>query len=117
MKTGFLVVVSALSALTLTGCTTVSESDYRTVRSAIADSPSLKREIIANCIADRRNESLNEQKTNAAFMNVSVANYPSAFCNRMFKALASGRITYQDVKNLDSSSADQSKIIRILQGK
>ena len=117
MRTSLLMFVAALSALTLTGCTTVSENDYRLGQTALAESPSIKREIVADCVAERRSESLNEQRTYAALMNVSVANYPTTFCKRVINAVSSGRLTYADIARLDSSSADQSKIIRIIQGK
>jgi hypothetical protein len=106
---------SALLALSVvSGCTTVSESDYKLGRAFLAGNPSVKRELINDCIADQRRESAGDQRTNAALMGVSVKAYPQLFCRRVINAYASGRLTYNDIRN---ANADQSKIISIVLGR
>ncbi|MER8395263.1 hypothetical protein NKH10_25830 [Mesorhizobium sp. M1340] len=87
------------------------------MHTALEGSPVTKRVAINECIARERSTPLNERKTYAAIMNVSVARYDSAFCNRLFNALANGRLTYSDYRRLSSPGADSSKLIKILQGR
>jgi hypothetical protein len=117
MRFGPTVICAAIAVTTLSGCTTISESDYKLGRSYIAENPSIKRELINDCIADRRRESIGEQKTGAAFINVSVAKYPQTFCSRVINAYVNGKLTYSDIQNASLSSADNSKFVRILQGR
>ena len=114
MRTGLLGLSVALTATVLSGCTTVSESEYKLGRNYVAENPSFKRELIKDCIADQKRESLGDQKTTAALMGVSVAAYPNLFCRRVINAFVNGRITYSDVRN---SGSDQSKMVNIVLGR
>ncbi|MES0032697.1 hypothetical protein [Mesorhizobium sp. M0040] len=101
----------------LAGCTTLTEGEFNTMHTTLEGSPVTKRVAINECIARERPTPLNERKTYAAIMNVSVAKYDSAFCNRLFNAVANGRLTYADYRRLSSPGADSSKLIKILQGR
>ena len=111
------IIALSLATIALSGCVTVSESDYKLGRNYLAENPGLKRELITECIAERRAESLAERNTNAAFMNVSVKAYPDAFCRRVINAYANGRLSYSDVQKAIGGYGDSSKMIRILQGR
>lgn len=117
MRRIFIAASSALIAFTVSGCVTVSESDYKLGRDYLAENPRVKRELINDCIADRKRESLGERTTLAALINVSVAAYPETICRRIINAYANGRLTYRDIQGINSSTADNSRIIRIIQGK
>ena len=98
------------------GCTSMSEGEFNTM-SATLSSPAAKRSIIADCIADERATPQSEKNNLSALMNVSPARYETAFCGRLVNALANGKITYADYRKLLSPSADNSKLIKILQGR
>jgi hypothetical protein len=98
------------------GCTSISEGEFNNLHAKLG-SPAVKRSVIADCIADERRLPVREKNAYAAIMNVSPARYETAFCNRLFTALANGKITYADYRNLTSPTADGSKVIKIMQGR
>jgi len=98
------------------GCTSVSEGEFNNLQATLG-SPAAKRSVIANCIVNQRRTPARDKSTYAAIMNVSPARYETAFCNRLFTALANGKITYADYRNLTSPTADSSKVIKIMQGR
>ncbi|MER8863225.1 hypothetical protein NKI19_05820 [Mesorhizobium sp. M0751] len=106
-----------IGASLLAGCTTLTEGEFNTMHATLEGSPVTKRTAINECIARERSTPLAERKTFAAFMNVSVAKHDSAFCNRLYNAVANGRLTYADYRRLSSPTADNSKVIKILQGR
>jgi hypothetical protein len=114
MRAGLVSVIAALTVSFVSGCTSVSEGNYKLGRAYLAENPSFKRQLIRDCIADQRRESAGDQKTTAALMGVSVKAYPQLFCSRVINAYANGRLTYNDIKN---ASADQSKMINIVLGR
>lgn len=101
----------------LAGCTTLTEGEFNTMHATLEGSPAVKRMVIKDCIARERATRLGEKKTYAAIMDVSVAKYETAFCSRISNALANGRLTYADYVKLHSPTADNSKVIRIMQGR
>ena len=103
--------------LSVTACTSMSEADWNNSKAILQGSPAIKRDTINDCIARQRKEPLAERKSDAAFVNASLADAPKVFCERMIKAWASGRITYKDYLSLSASNADISKVILIMQGK
>jgi hypothetical protein len=116
MRSAGFLIFGAIAAATLSGCTTtVTESEYRLARSALNESPSVRREIVADCIADRRRDSAAERREISALMKVSVANYERTFCNRIVNAFANGRLSRNEINNV--SSVSDEKFIRILQGR
>jgi outer membrane murein-binding lipoprotein Lpp len=105
-----------VGAALLAGCTSLSEGEFNTLQTALG-SPAAKRQVIKECLADERVTPATQKNTYAAIMNVSPANYETAFCNRLFNALARGKITYSDYRKLLSPDADSSKVIKIMQGR
>lgn len=100
----------------LAGCT-MTEGEFNTGRQAIAGSPAVRKVTISDCVGRVRQQPAAEQKQTAALFNISLSRYPSTYCNRLINAYASGRITYKDYVALGSSTADNSKVIRIMQGR
>lgn len=105
-----------VGASLLAGCTSMSESEFNTLPVTLG-SPAAKRSVINECVADERTTSQSDKNNLSALMNVSPARYETAFCNRLFNALANGKITYADYRKMLSPSADNSKLIKILQGR
>ena len=98
------------------GCTSMSEGEFTTMHAGLG-SPAAKRYVINECVADERATSQADKNNLSALMNVSPARYETAFCNRLVNALANGKITYADYRKMLSPSADNSKLIKILQGR
>jgi hypothetical protein len=98
------------------GCTSMSEGEFTTMHAGLG-SPAAKRYVINECVADERATSKADKNNLSALMNVSPARYETAFCNRLVNALANGKITYADYRKMLSPSADNSKLIKILQGR
>lgn len=111
-----LIVLSALGALAgMTGCTTVSKSDYKTAQIVLKESPTARRHVVSECIADINRASAVDKANLGAFMNVSVSRVPSAFCNRLLSAMANGHLSYDDLFTA-TRSGNYAKLIRVLQG-
>lgn len=106
-----------LGAVMLAGCTTVSEGEFNNAQTVLSGSPAIKAKVTRECIADQATLPLAERKTLAEVANVSLERLPATFCNRLWNAVARGRITYADYRNLSSPSADSSKVIKVLQGR
>ena len=98
------------------GCTSMSEGEFSTMHAGLG-SPAAKRYVINECVADERATSQADKNNLSALMNVSPARYETAFCSRLVNALANGKITYADYRKMLSPSADNSKLIKILQGR
>ncbi|QOF73824.1 hypothetical protein IG197_12590 [Aminobacter sp. SR38] len=110
------VTLLGLSAI-VAGCTTMSQGEYKTAQTALSGSPALKREIMANCIKRENARPAKDKADMATVFNINPSNYAQTFCKRMINGMASNRITYQDYRNLDSTTADNSRLIRVLQGR
>jgi hypothetical protein len=117
MNTALRFAAALAGASLLAGCSTMTESDFNTMHTALEGSPAVKREVISDCVARERSTPQADKNTYAAIMNVSPARYETAFCGRLMNALANGRITYAEYVKLSSPGADSSKLIKIMQGR
>jgi hypothetical protein len=106
-----------LAVAVISGCTSMTEGEFNTLQATVGGSPSVKRDAINDCVAKEKRVPLSKKKEIASIFNISLSRYETTYCNRLFNAFARGRITYADYRNLSSSTADNSKIIRIMQGK
>ncbi|MEW6630587.1 MAG: hypothetical protein AB1440_06935 [Pseudomonadota bacterium] len=106
-----------LGAAILAGCTSVSEGEWKTAQTVMQGSPAVKREVMADCIKQLGAEQLKDRQAIAKLMNVSVARVPAAFCSRFLNGWASGRFSYRDFQGIHSQTADNSRLIRVLQGR
>ncbi|WP_192257407.1 hypothetical protein [Mesorhizobium silamurunense] len=106
-----------LGASLLAGCTSAKEGQWNTAQAAMQGSPAFKRGIIADCTKQIGSRRLEDRQTVAKLMNVSIVRVPAAFCNRFFNAWASGRLTYRDIQGIHSQTADNSRFVRVLQGR
>ena len=104
-------------AALLAGCTSVSEGQWNTAQAVMQGSPAVKRDVIKGCVARQIAKPLAERKLESRVFNVALDRLPSTYCNRLWNAVVKGRITYADYRNLWSSTADNSKVIKIMQGR
>lgn len=102
-----------LAALTAAGCSTVSSGEYAVVREELRTDPALRRQAIASCARDFSRSSAADRANLAGIAGVSVARAPGVVCTRIFQAIASGQISYQDFK---ASGGDYSKWIAVMRG-
>ena len=105
-----------LGAAMLAGCNTVTEGEWNNAQAVMQGSPAVKRQVIKGCVARQAAKPLAERKLESQVFNVGLERLPSTFCNRLWNAFAKGRISYADYLKLWSSTADNSKVIKIMQG-
>lgn len=77
-------------------------------------SPAILKEIVDDCRA--RSFTAQEIKDFAALMNVSRNRVRPVFCTRLHGGIASGRITYNDVKALYANRSTPN-MIKVMQGR
>ncbi len=104
-------------ALSLGGCTTMTQGEYNNLQAMVSGSPSTKRDVIADCIKNLNAQPLHERKSDARAFNISLTHFSQTYCTRLWNGVSSGRITYDDYAKLKSAGADNSKVIRIMQGR
>jgi len=106
--------VAALS-LGLAGCV-VSEQKFVQYRTAIRARPELQAKMINPCVA--RMKSFDEEKraTIAAMVDLKPATVSQTFCRRMAQSFISGRMTYQDYRDLMRGKPTP-RLIRLMRGK
>jgi hypothetical protein len=104
--------VLAIVSAFLSGCTTMSEQDYRLGQKAVAESPTVRAEVLRDCIAKQSRKPKSSQREIAAFMNVPESAYAQTICNRMVRAFAKGRLSYDDV----TTGRSDEKILEIIKG-
>jgi hypothetical protein len=112
-KSAFAITMVSLTAIAA-GCTTMSSQDYALVQKELRK-PALRNEVTADCVASFRRDSAIEKENMAAFLNVSVAQLPSTFCTRFYRALASGRISYDQYLAAERNG-NYAPFIRALRG-
>jgi hypothetical protein len=117
MNTRIRIATIVLSVAVLAGCTTMSEGEFNNVQAVVGGSPAGKRTAIKECMEREGHLPLSTQRETAEMFNINLANYPATYCTRLWNAVASGRITYADYRKLSMSTADSSKVIRIMQGR
>jgi hypothetical protein len=117
MNTGMRFATVVLGVAMLAGCTTMSEGEFNNTQAVVGGSPSTKRAVVNECIKREAALPLSKQKETAEVFNINLATYPATYCNRLWNAVANGRITYADYRKLSSQTADNSKVIRIMQGR
>ncbi|MGB8818923.1 MAG: hypothetical protein WCC66_13480 [Rhizobiaceae bacterium] len=116
MRMKFSVVAAMFAATLVSGCNTVSESEYKVGQAALSESPSAKRYVLQECIAETRPGSASEQKELAAFLKVPQSKLTETICRRVVNAMASGRMSYADYRKI-VTTGDSPKLLKIIQGK
>lgn len=112
LKFSGIATVFCVSIAALAGCTTGSKSDYDLARNEIRKNAAVRRELVAQCKADFSKNSATDNENMAAVLGVSTASLPSAFCTRLYGAIASGKLTYEDFQS--ARRGGYAKLIRVL---
>ncbi len=105
-----------LAASMLTGCSATSKEDFELGRRIARESPAARQKIMANCMGSSKSLSAADRRNLAAMMNVSETRVPTLVCRRVVAAVLSGRLSYAELQSL-GRDPDQSKLIRIVQGR
>ncbi|WP_312361343.1 hypothetical protein [Ensifer sp.] len=100
----------AVALLTLASCAP-SQGEYEKVQTAVQGSPALQRAVLKDCLAARWTKS--ELEAGALLLSVPVNKVQTLTCKRMVSALATGRLTYADVR----ASQPTVNLIKIMQGR
>ncbi|MCG7504454.1 hypothetical protein [Mesorhizobium retamae] len=108
-------IAMALALLAVAGCSTVTEGEYKSAQVVLKESGTTRRQITADCIADMKRESAADKANMAAFLGVSVARLPAAFCNRIVGAMADGRLSHRDIFGAQRNG-NYAKLITVLRG-
>ncbi len=104
---------SLVLLLALAGCSTsMSSRDYAVLRESMASDPQARREAVRNCTQRFAGKSLEYRRNLARIARTSVARGPSVVCQRFYRGIANGRLTYADFQS-DSST----KWIAVISGR
>lgn len=106
-------VSSALLLVALAGCTTVTSSQYAVLREELRTDPQARRQVVDACRRDFERSPPAERQNLAALAGVSAARAPAVVCTRIFRAIANGRISYEE---FNASRGDYSKWIEVIRG-
>ena len=98
----------------LTACTT-GDSGFRTVE-GMASRPDMAREIVSQCIDLISLRPRGQREEVAALMGVPAAKVPGAYCGRVVKALASGRLTVDDWNAMRQGNSTDN-LIKVVRGR
>lgn len=107
------ITTSLLLLVALAGCSTVSSRDYAVLREELRTDPQARRAAIADCTKDFAKGSPSDRQNLAALAGTSAARAPAVACERIFRAIASGRISHED---FTASRGDYSKWIAVMRG-
>ncbi|MBD0416445.1 hypothetical protein [Oryzicola mucosus] len=107
----------ALLSVALVGCASVSEGRYKTMQTALNGPAETRNAALKKCVDREKKRSLTHKQNVAMITGASVEAYPEVFCRRVMNGIASGRISYQDYLQLRNPAADNSKIVKIVQGR
>lgn len=116
MKINLNVAATFLGMAVLAACVP-SEGEWNTARTLAQGSPAAYREMIRVCTKTAEGKSAAAKKDMALVMNVSAADAPRIYCQRVVRAFASGRFTYAEAERLAMRRGDRSEFIRIVQGR
>jgi hypothetical protein len=104
-----------IAAAILSGCGAPTAGQYEALKESLRD-PTARQAAVADCRRDVDNDSAADRANMAAFLGVPVSRAGSAFCNRLFDGIASGRVSHADLFQAQRSG-DYSKLIAILRGR
>lgn len=87
-------------ALGLAACASSSDrldrSDYDIVQRDLRNNPQVYRREVQRCIASSSRDSHAERTALGNELGTSAARAPQAFCTRMYRGIASGRVSYSE---------------------
>jgi hypothetical protein len=106
-------IAASLVLLVSAGCST---GNYDVARTALQGSPGLRSQTISNCgrMIDRK--PLATRRNMATVMNTSTKNVSRLYCQRIIRAIASGRLTRADIQ-AGARGQLTPNIVRVVQGR
>jgi hypothetical protein len=114
MKILNVVAVAALS-LSLAGCV-VSEQQFVKFREIVRTRPDVRAKLMARCIAHIDGTTKGEKReVIAALIDAKASTLSSTVCRRIERAFVSGRMTYQDYRNLETKTLT-ARNVKLLRG-
>ncbi|WP_230835427.1 hypothetical protein [Rhizobium sp. C1] len=109
------IAVLLLCGLAVSGCTTVpSKTNFETGAAALAGSKRLRSETTEKCIAHAHLSSPQTRHNVALLLDVKDSEADRAACTRMINAVASGRLSYEEVAQMRLGHMSP-RVVRILQ--
>ncbi|MDI6026277.1 hypothetical protein QBK99_08760 [Corticibacterium sp. UT-5YL-CI-8] len=94
----------------------MTEGQYKTVRTVLETSEG-RNLLTEHCIEEQKNIPMYAKRDLAVIARTTVEKYPAVACKRFTAAIASGRLTQKELANAGNPAADQSNLVRILQGR
>ncbi len=94
-------------AFSLSGCAAA----YKIGAEQLRDDPKFRAEVVRDCVRDIKRDPLAEQRAIAAAVRAPLGRDPEIFCNRLVAAMASGRLTYEDMRG------NPQKVLRVVAGR
>jgi hypothetical protein len=105
-----------LLTLSLASCSSISEKQYDKLMTKLASSSKMQKQETEACKAKFHNARQQVRKNMAAVVGVPQDQAVKVFCNRMVKALASRKLSYEDFV-AGSRGEITPRILRLVQGK
>ncbi|GGF99692.1 hypothetical protein GCM10010924_29930 [Rhizobium wenxiniae] len=109
----FINILTSISVVAALSACAPTRAQYDALQTTLEGSPQVRAQAIADCT--KRHWSSERTGNLAKLMNVREKQAKSTFCNRLHGGLASGRITYEDVKSVWSTPTPN--MIRVMQGR
>lgn len=103
-------------AFSLASCTTFSEKQYDSLVTKLAASPRLQKNEIEACKRKYHNSRQSVRKNLAVVTGVDPDKGVSIFCNRMIKAFAKNKVTYEDFVAARRGQITP-RLLKLVQGK
>jgi len=107
--------VVAVLSFGLTGCV-VSEQKFVQSRTIIKSRPDIRAKLINECVRDANALSKDKRELYAELVDLTPATFSQGYCRRVMRSYLSGRITYQDYKDM-AHGKPTLRILRMLKGK
>ncbi|MEP7455690.1 hypothetical protein [Phyllobacterium sp. SB3] len=114
MKLSHLITLS-FAIIALAGCQRVSESSYVQMQKTLAK-PAQHKQMVGYCSNRMGDKPLKYRQNLAVVTGTNIENMPTTFCRRIGQALASGRLTREDV-NESSKGNLTPMVLKVIQGR
>jgi hypothetical protein len=112
LTSAFRMLIIGILATSLAGCMT--EERYEAASAALQGSASLRAKTIDNCI--RRDWNAKSLEAAALILDVPESKAARLACQRSIDAIASGKLTYEDVAKAQRGNIT-AKVVRVMQGR
>jgi hypothetical protein len=108
------ILIPFLVAAAVSGCAPTRE-EFSSAHTLLEGSPRIRTERISDCIKKPRTEKW--IKDISDLTNAPKGKEKIVLCNRLYNGLATGRLTYEDIKSAYGTDPLAPNLIRVLQGR